>query len=146
MNVFFRLAARVRDPRAALRLMVDYELRETEARFDRQVNPAGQPWTPNAPSTLRKKTTPFILTESGDLRGEVTAEVDRSEARVGTQGRLAYERIHQRGGVAGFGAVIPQRQYVGATEDQAETYALFLLAHLRGLSGRTTSFRASAQQ
>jgi phage virion morphogenesis protein len=146
MNIFSRLAERVRDPRAALALMADYELRETESRFDREVDPEGNPWKELKPVTLRKKRGPSILTESGDLRGEVTAEIDRTEARIGTQGRLAYERIHQKGGVAGFGAIIPQRQYIGATEDQAEVYALFYLAHLRGLSSRTrTGFRLGGQ-
>lgn len=145
-NVFFRLAARIDDPRDALNLIADYELRETERRFEAEEDPEGKPWQENAPSTLLKKRGPLILTESGDLRSEVTAVVERRQAMIGTQGRLPYEVVHQKGGVVGGGAFIPQRIYIGADERSAETYALLYLSYLRGLTGRTVNFRASIEE
>lgn len=78
----------------------------TTANFAAGGRPRWQPKTDGTPATLRK---------SGHLRGSVTAGSSSDAAWVSSN--LPYSAIHQLGGTAGRGAVIPARPYMPMLAD-----------------------------
>lgn len=68
----------------------------TEARFEAERDPDGQPWEPLKPATRKRKRNPRILTESARLRGRIVREIRGGKLYIGTN--LKYAPIHQFGG------------------------------------------------
>ena len=83
--------------RPALLEIGEYLLQSTEARFDAQVDPAGQPWTPLSPAyQARKKKNPdLILVLSGHLSTHQSSELSDTEVSVGSN--IKYAATHQFG-------------------------------------------------
>jgi phage virion morphogenesis protein len=91
--------------------------------FEEQGRP--EDWQENAPATLEKKKGNLILQNSGQLKRDITHEVDEveNEVYIGPSGpALPYSRILQIGGEAGWNhlVTIPARPYLVFQErDQA---------------------------
>jgi len=98
---------------ASLELIADGE----KAAFDSGSSPGGEPWTPNAPSTIEKKGHGIVLFETGALEQslvEVGAENNIHETShrgllFGTE--LPYSIFNQEGT-----SRIPARPHVGMNE------------------------------
>lgn len=113
-------------------------LGRVEENFANEVDPLGQPWQPLKPATLKKKKGPSILTESGRFRSSFHLERRAPlSITVAPDKSIPYHRIHSLGGVAGFGAAIPPRPPLGASDADIQHIAILLLAHLRGLTRLT---------
>lgn len=94
--------------RPALLEIGEYLLQSTEARFDAQVDPAGQPWTPLSPAyQARKKKNPnLILVLTGHLSGQQAPQAGQraglqapqaTETAVSVGTNLVYAATHQFG-------------------------------------------------
>jgi phage virion morphogenesis protein len=110
---------RMGNPLAALRVIGERLVRQTEDRFNKQgPAPDGTPWAPLAASTRRKKKHPKILTESGQLRGSIRYQVLGANAvAVGTN--KVYAAIQQLGGEIVQGArseLFTRKRYVRGTK------------------------------
>ena len=136
-----RVVAATQRPEPLFREMGEYLQFSHRRRFDREVDPDGRPWTPNAPSTIRtyarkrggRKKVLHGLTLL--LRDTLTYNVLPRGLEFGSP--APYSNIHQFGGRAGRGGrvVIPERPFIGLSrEDQAELERLaanFLERQLR---------------
>ena len=103
------LGARATDLRPAMDEIGAMLMTSTDMRFERQVDPEGAAWTPNAPSTAKQKAKvghELILQMSGRLRGSITRQAESNSVTVGTN--LAYARIHQLGGTINREASVRQ--------------------------------------
>jgi len=127
-NAFATLGARLDDLTPAFdeigKTMVDH----TILRFERQVDPEGQPWTPHAPATLMRRAlrggrgggAAQILIDSARLRNSISHVAGRDRVAVGTN--VIYGAVQQLGGQAGRGGAttIPPRPFVGMDESDRE--------------------------
>jgi phage gpG-like protein len=77
------LVNRLQRPEPALRRMGDTLLNLTEDRFNEENTPSGQPWPPLAASTKKKKRKDTILTESGQMSGQIGYDVTDDGLVVG---------------------------------------------------------------
>ena len=89
----------------------------TQRRFETSTGPDGKPWTPSKRALKQGGKT---LVDQGHLRGSITHNVGADEVEWGSN--LVYAAIHQFGGHAGRGAVvpIPQREYLGVDDVDIE--------------------------
>ena len=111
-------------PEPALESIAGFFGQRFEEGFEREEDPFGRPWQALDARTFERKLGPLILTESRRLRDFPQPEfVDEFTIVIGPDADIPYARIHAAGGVAGRGAQIPQRQYVGAEEGDAEVSA-----------------------
>jgi len=69
------LVNRLQRSEPALRRMGERLLLLTEDRFNEESTPSGQPWPPLAPSTREQKENDSILTESGQMSGQIGYDV-----------------------------------------------------------------------
>lgn len=94
------LYRKMHDPSPVLKPIGEYMVRSTEDRFRSQgPAPDGTPWAPLKKSTLKRKKHPKILTESGDLRGDIHYQLlDTHRVAIGPSSRIKYAAIHQLGG------------------------------------------------
>jgi phage virion morphogenesis protein len=84
---------------AALKVIGQELIKSTRRRFDAQVDPSGQRWKPLNAYYAAGKTGRLILQGAGlagGLLGSITAQVDGSTLRIGTN--KVYGAIHQFGG------------------------------------------------
>lgn len=103
------LGARALDLRPAMDEIGAMLMTSTDLRFERQVDPDGTPWTPNAPSTAKRKAKlgrELVLQMSGRLRGSITRQAESNSVTVGAN--LVYAGIHQRGGTIDRAASVRQ--------------------------------------
>jgi phage gpG-like protein len=77
------LVNRLQRPEPALRRMGDTLLNLTEDRFNEENTPSGQPWPPLVASTKKKKRKDTILTESGQMSGQIGYDVTDDGLVVG---------------------------------------------------------------
>ena len=112
------LAHRASHLEPALKDMGEHFMRSIDERFDAQKSPDGQPWEPNKPATLAKKRRPEILTESKRLRDSIVYNVEDGGLEIGTN--VIYGAIHQLGGQAGRGVTLPERPYLGVSDDDRD--------------------------
>jgi phage virion morphogenesis protein len=98
LNSLQELSRRMGNPAAAMKIIGERILLQTEERFNREgPAPDGSPWPPLAASTRRRKKHPKILTESGRLRGRIRYQLlGNSTLVVGSA--EPYAAIHQLGG------------------------------------------------
>jgi len=82
-------------------------------------------WTAKAKKTLHGNK---ILTDTAQLRNSIAAEADSAGVTVGTN--MEYGAIHQFGGRAGRGSVIPARPYLLLQEEDYPKIAAIIERHL----------------
>lgn len=111
----------------------------THRRFVTQTSPEGVAWTALNPDYKAIKRNSRILTESGRLRGSISASAGRDVVVVGTN--VVYAAIHQFGGtieakggghlvfrlasglVMAKSVTLPAREYLGISADDEEMIA-----------------------
>ena len=95
-------------------------LTSTMARWKKEVNPTGRPWTPLSPRTLKRKRGERILVEHRTLQNSITYRAYSDRVIVGSN--VVYAGIHQFGGFAGRGrkVKIPARPYLGVSQEDLE--------------------------
>lgn len=101
LTVIARVAQRADDLTPFFTEWGTFLVTSTQRRFHAQVDPTGMPWTPLAPSTLKRKAKRArtrILHDQGHLRQSLTFLATRTELQVGTN--MPYGPTHQ------FGAII----------------------------------------
>ncbi len=133
-----RLAARAADVRPALELAAD-ALEEIErAQFDTRGASGGTPWDPLSEATLKHKTGPGILEETGGLRASLTDKGAPDHLRIVGYDTLIFGSTnreaawHQHGHSAGRGGAgrgypaLPQRKVLTLTfKDEAVLVKVF---------------------
>ncbi|RJR31896.1 MAG: phage virion morphogenesis protein [Candidatus Latescibacterota bacterium] len=72
-----------------------FEVSQTQARFQDQVDPQGKPWKP---SERAKRTGGKTLTDKGQLAASVTHRISPSAREVAVLSNKRYSAIHQYGG------------------------------------------------
>lgn len=77
------LAANLKDPAPALRRMGDALLDLTETRFNQETTPSGQSWPPLDPDYKKTKDNTSILTETGQMSGQIGYEITGDGLVVG---------------------------------------------------------------
>lgn len=82
-------------------------------------------WTAKAKKTLHGNK---ILTDTAQLRNSIAAEADAAGVTVGTN--MVYGAIHQFGGRAGRGSIIPARPYLLLQEEDYPKIAAIIERHL----------------
>lgn len=139
----------------------EHLLNATDDRFEAERAPDGTPWAPLSPATLvaqyeargrRRKaakrgaggalvpTAGFaryaagkkILQEMGrrgGLRGTLAYRAADGEVALGSN--RVYARIHQLGGTAGRGVVLPARPFLGVSDDDRRAIAGIVVRWLR---------------
>lgn len=143
----------------------EHLLNVTDERFEAERAPNGTPWAPLSPATLvaqyeargtrrraaktvrgqRVPTAGFaryvagkkILQEMGrrgGLRGTVAYRAADGEVALGSN--KVYARIHQMGGTAGRGVVLPARPYLGVSDDDRPALARIVARWLEERVGR----------
>ena len=141
-----------------MKIIGEYLVRSTDARFSRQgPAPDGTPWAPLKKSTLARKRSAKILTESGALRGDIHYMlIGTNGVSVGTTDRVPYAAIHQLGGrtpartirpvnkkalswpgaahpvnsVNHPGSVIPARPFLGVSAQDSDTIVGYINRYL----------------
>jgi len=77
------IKARLENLNPALRRMGERLLLLTEERFNRENTPSGNPWPPLAPSTRERKENDSILTETGQMSGQIGYDINENTLEVG---------------------------------------------------------------
>lgn len=121
-----RLQEKVGDLSDTFRDIGEYLLNATQARFDREIDPAGNPWAPLKPETKarkrRKDHRDKILQMEGHLRDDLAMQADPDGVEIGTN--RVYGATHQFGDAS---RGIPARPFLGISEDDTQ-YILDVLA------------------
>ena len=131
--VFLEIAERLENLDPFFELVGALELARIEEGFQTETDPEGRAWVPNDPLYLLVKEGESILTGgTRRLRDSMSFLVMDGSVAIGPDGSLSYHRSVGFGGQVGRGAVLPERRYVGATEQTARGISLLLLAHIRG--------------
>lgn len=132
MGEFADLALRLDDIRPAIGAMVGFQLRRIDEGFLREEDPAGKVWVDLSPRYERTKEGPSILIGTKRRLADVEAEFTRDGAVIGPISGVVFTQIQAEGGLAGSGAQIPGRRFIGAIERDAEDYSFLFLTHIRG--------------
>lgn len=132
MGDFADLAARLDDIRPAIGAMVGFQLKRFDEGFLREEDPAGSPWVDLSPRYERTKEGPSILIGTRRRLADIEIEFTRDGAILGPISGVPFTRIQAEGGLAGGGAEIPGRRFVGAIESDATEYSFLFLVHIRG--------------
>lgn len=127
--IFGRVAQRISNTTPPLSAMGQYMLQRVEEGFALEQDPHGRKWATLDPAYKRRKKGPSILTESFKLRDSFAFNIRGRNVQLGPGRGIPYDRIHQKGGVAGFGAQIPQRTYVDVTEKDVTRFQQILINH-----------------
>ena len=107
----------------------DYLLDATEARFELAVSPDGEPWEPLDPAYQRRKrkNPDDILVLDGFLRDTIAFNFDPDGAGVTFGTNRVQAATHQFGREEDG---IPQREFLGASDDDIEEIQEILADHL----------------
>jgi phage gpG-like protein len=130
MPIFLDLARNIGNPQKGLSNIGEFALQITESGFRSESSPQGVPWPSLNPDYALRKSGPSILRESDRLHDTIRFEVQGDILVLGPDEDVPYHRIHQAGGRAGRGAIIPAREYIGATQQDATAFALIFLDHI----------------
>lgn len=122
----------------AMRTIADYMRTTTVERFEDQRSPAGVPWQPSRRAVAEGGLT---LVDSGELKLSITADSDATSAIVGTN--KVYAAVHnfghsfttRRGQALSRPVVVPQREFLGFSDDDQAEISAILVDHLRGAFG-----------
>ena len=102
----------------------------TRRRFEDGVDPEGRPWTPHAPSTVRRRgPNAKILVDTARLLQSITSQASPDEVVVGTN--LVYGGIHQFGGPLPH-FTMPARPFLGVNADDTEEIINITTEYIRG--------------
>lgn len=94
----------------------------TKQRFENEAGPDGTAWKPSQRAQAEGGTT---LTKSAILKRSIDYKTTSDAVMVGAGSNLKYARIHQLGGKAGRGVMLPARPYLGLSdEDRADAQEL----------------------
>ena len=98
--------------------------------FAREASPAGEPWTPLKPATIRDRRRQRyragpILERSGDLGSRILADWDNTSAVVGTN--VVYAATHHFGDPR---RGIPARPFLGVSDDARRVILQAIVDHL----------------
>lgn len=121
---FDRLGRHVQDVSPLMDEIGSMLVASTQDRFERGVDPQGNPWTPWAESTEKRRAhdpDAKILILDNYLAGGIDHQPGNDQVEVGSN--KVYAAIHQLGGQAGRNqaATIPARPYLGiSSEDERE--------------------------
>ncbi len=104
-----------------------------DERFSKQVSPDGSAWAPLSEEykKRKKKNADTILTLNSILRGSLTYHASSSNLLFGTP--MEYGAIHQFGGSTTMrpqNAAIPQREWLGVSDDDKSEILIMLHDHL----------------
>lgn len=126
-RAFRNLINTLQDPRDAYRDIGEYLMEQTEERFRRQVDPDYQPWAPNSPVTLARKSGNRILRDSGLLQDSIRYQITREGVSIGSN--RVYAAMMQFGGTKAefpwLWGDIPARPFIGV--DQADRLAILAI-------------------
>ena len=143
----------------------EHLLNSTDERFEAERAPDGTAWAPNSPATLvsqyksrgrgrrefkRGKGGSVELTAGfsrflqskrilqdkgvrGGLRGDISYRADNGSVALGVT--KLYGRIHQLGGEAARGVVLPARAYLGVSDDDRQVIAGIIMRWARERTG-----------
>ncbi len=124
-----RLQEKVGDLSDTFRDIGEHLLNATQARFDREIDPAGNPWAPLKPETkARKRRNGYrdkIMQMRGHLRDHLVMQADPDGVEIGTN--RIYGATHQFGDAS---RGIPARPFLGVSDDDAEAILDILAEHL----------------
>lgn len=120
-----------------------YLLTQTRQRFERETSPEGNPWKALSSAYVERPKKQGgrggqahpILFVHGWLEASITYKADDRELAVGTNrkfpgGEKSAAAIHQLGGVAGRGAKIPARPFLGVKDVDADRIGELLMEYL----------------
>lgn len=116
-----RLQRKTGNLEPAFKNIGSYLLLSTDDRFRKEVDPQGNPWKPNAPSTIAQKKAQGrinkILQNTGRLRDGFSYKTSRDRVTIGTN--VNYASKHQ------LGQGVPKREFLGVSkEDEREIIAI----------------------
>ncbi|OBS10794.1 phage virion morphogenesis protein [Acidihalobacter prosperus] len=118
----------------AFRDIGEYMVDSTKRRFGEGISPDGDPWAPNSPVTLSRKSDPRPLHgESGRLENEIYPHVFADGVEIGSP--LIYAAVQQFGaakhafGVSPWGD-IPARPFLGLSDSDRMNVLDILQEHL----------------
>lgn len=132
-----RLVSAVENPRPVFVQMGEYLQLSHRQRFDRQVDPDGRPWKPNAPSTVRAYnrkrggTKKVLHGLTLLLRDTLTYNPLPRGVEFGSP--QLYSNIHQFGGKAGrrHQVTIPERPFIGLSREDLTEIEVIALNYLQ---------------
>ena len=147
-----QLLARARDLKPAYEEIGSILVTRTQERFESQTGPDGRPWTPFAPSTLRRRLgkqtpkkgrrgggaqlAPQLLRDTARLYRSLTYQADADGVAAGTN--VKYAALQQFGGTPGMApgaAAVPARPFLGLSPDDASRVTEVLTDYLAGPLG-----------
>jgi phage virion morphogenesis protein len=106
----------------------------TQARFEKEESPEGDPWADHSEATKKKRGDDASILRNEIHLYNITHAVSGSKVMVGTN--LIYGRIHQLGGEAGrvtARVTIPARPYLGLSDADREEIAAIVTERVEGL-------------
>ena len=124
--------AKARQSKAAMEEIGEMLTSSTVERFSTSTAPDGTEWPV---SQRAEKEGGKTLVDSGRLRGSIGYEASPDQVIVGSN--LVYACIHQLGGETGRGhaVTLPERPYIGISEDDIDEARAILADHLVGVLG-----------
>lgn len=122
------------DPHEMLGLMGESLISSTQRRFETSTDKDGNPWKPSK-RVLKKGGKTLVIKGWEGLKGSISYNILPDSVEWGSH--LVYAAIHQFGGHAGRGAVvpIPQRAFLGVNDedlDELEAIGYDFLADAAG--------------
>ena len=123
---------KARQGKAAMEEIGEMLTSSTVERFDTSTAPDGTPWPVSQRAEREGGKT---LVDTGRMRGSIGYEASPDQVVVGSN--LVYARIHQLGGETGRGhtVTLPERPYLGISEDDIKEARAILADHLVGILG-----------
>lgn len=123
---------KARQSKAAMEEIGEMLTSSTVERFSTSTAPDGTEWPVSQRAENEGGKT---LVDTGRLRGSIGYEASPDQVIVGSN--LVYARIHQLGGETGRGhaVTLPERPYIGISEDDIDEARAILADHLVGVLG-----------
>lgn len=124
--------AKAGQSKAAMEEIGEMLVSSTVERFDTSTAPDGTSWPVSQRTEEEGGKT---LVDTGRLRGSIGYEASPDQVVVGSN--LVYSRIHQLGGETGRGhaVTLPERPYLGISEEDIKEARAILADHLIGILG-----------
>lgn len=117
-----KIQRRTGDLRPALRNVGEMLLLSTDERFEKEIDPSGEPWQANTPFTISQKRAlgriEKILQSTGRGRSSIAYQVTRDTLTIGTN--VSYMRKHQ------LGINVPKREFLGLSKEDNEELMVIL--------------------
>ncbi|WP_233491024.1 phage virion morphogenesis protein [Pseudodesulfovibrio indicus] len=124
--------AKAGQSKAAMEEIGEMLVSSTVERFDTSTAPDGTSWPVSQRAEEEGGKT---LVDTGRMRGSIGYEASPGQIVVGSN--LVYSRIHQLGGETGRGhaVTLPERPYLGISEEDIKEARAILADHLIGILG-----------